>query len=363
YNTPWNLAIDGDRVLLGTTSAEAAPATIAVDLEGKKLFGTSATGGALAVHKGFGYLVKQGNGKLVKFELGKGYLVPFAGGKAEAVILERQPKESDQSWINRSWTLNAAVAVNDTLVISGQSANKLILVDPAGGAVKGEADLPAPWGLAAGPKGTLFAVSGNAVGRYDLAGKKWAPLVSDLDQPRHLACDEAGNIYVSLQGKTQQVWKLSPEGKVLHKYGKAGGRPSLGRFDPAGMLNPYAIGVDKNGRLWVAEADSQPKRYSVWNSDGSLYKDFFGSQIYSTRAWADPTDPRFIYALGVRYKVDYDRGTWAVDATVFRPPHPSLSPTQWGRGKGEGGKIEFKVPGHHHGGVIVKRDGRKFLWV
>jgi hypothetical protein len=349
YNAPWNLAIDDDRVVLGTTSAEAAPATIAVDLEGRKIFGTSATGGALAVHKGFGYLVKQGNGKLSKFELKKGYLVPFVGGKPEATILQRQPKDSDQTWINRSWTLNAAVVVNDTLIISGQSASKLILVDPASGAVKGEADLTSPYGLAAGPKGTLFAVSGNAVGRYDLAGKKWTPIVADLDQPRHLACDEAGNIYVSLQGKTQQVWKLSPDGKVLHKYGKAGGRPSLGKFDPAGMLNPYAIAVDKNGRLWVAEADGQPKRYSVWNSDGSLYRDFFGSQIYSTRAWADPTDPRFIYALGVRYKVDYDKGTWAVDATVF-PPRTE-------------GKIEFKVPGHHHGGVIVKRDNRKFLWV
>ena len=84
YNTPWNLAIEGERVVLGTTSAEAAPATIAVDLEGKKIFGTSATGGALALYKGFGYFVQRGNGKLVKFELTQGYLVPFAGGKAEA---------------------------------------------------------------------------------------------------------------------------------------------------------------------------------------------------------------------------------------------------------------------------------------
>ena len=61
------------------------------------------------------------------------------------------------------------------------------------------------------------------------------------------------------------------------------------------------------------------KRYSVWNDDGSLYRDFFGSQIYSTRAWADPVDPRFVYALGVRYRVNYDKGTWVVDGTFFRP--------------------------------------------
>ena len=35
------------------------------------------------------------------------------------------------------------------------------------------------------------------------------PLVGDLDQPRHLACDQAGNVYVSLQGTTRQVWSWS----------------------------------------------------------------------------------------------------------------------------------------------------------
>jgi hypothetical protein len=349
YNTPWNLAIDGDRVILGTTSAEAAPATIAVDLEGKKIFGTSATGGALAVHKGFGYFVQRGNGKLIKLELGKGYLVPFAGGKAEAVIIQRRPKEADPSWNHRSWTLNAAVVHNGVLVISSFADNKLILVDPSTGVVKGEAPLTAPWGLAAGAKGELYAVSGASIGRYDLAARNWSPIANDLGQPRHLARDETGNLFVSLQGKTQQVWKLSPQGKVLQKYGKADGRPTLGKFDPAGMLNPYAIAVDKNGRLWVAEADDQPKRYSVWNADGTLYKDFFGSQVYSTRAWADPGDPRFVYALGVRYKVDYDKGAWAVDATVFR-------------NRSEG-KVEFKMPGHHHGAVMVNYKGRKFIWV
>jgi hypothetical protein len=360
YGAPQYVAIDGDRVILGTGSGEAAAITICTDLEGKKRYGTSALGGALAVHKGFGYFVQRGNGKLVKFELGRGYLVPFTTGKSESVIIQRQPKETDNAWTNRAWNLNALAVVRETIVVSSTAANQLIFVDRASGAVKGEAGLPAPFGLAADPGGLLYAVSGNSIVRFDLPSRNSTAVVNGLDSPRHLACDSKGNLYVSLQGKTQQVWKLARDGKVMHKYGKAGGRPALGKFDPAGMLNPYAIAVDKNGRLWVAEADDQPKRYSVWNPDGSPHKDFFGSIIYSTRAWVDPADPQSVHALGVRYRVDYEKGAWTVDSTVARPFALPYSLKK--EGKVIEGKLEFKAPSHHHGAVMVNYRGRKFLW-
>jgi hypothetical protein len=43
------------------------------------------------------------------------------------------------------------------------------------------------------------------------------------------------------------------------------------------MLRPFAISVDRNKRMWACENDRDPKRYSVWNPDGLLYKEFFGS--------------------------------------------------------------------------------------
>jgi len=349
YGVPWYVATEGDSVVLGTGSAEAAPATICTDLEGKRRYGTFALGNALVLKDGYGYFAQRGNGKLIKFDLKNGYLTNFKSGKAEAVIIQKEPNESNEAWGGRSWTLYAMAIAKDTLVISCGAANKLYFMDYAAGTLKGEAELKAPVGLATDPAGTLYAVSENSVGRYDIGNKSFTPIVSNLDSPAHLACDAQGNLYVSLRGKTMQVWKLDKDGKVLQKFGKPGGRPWLGKFDPAGMLNPWAIAVDKNGRLWVCEADGQPKRYSVWNPDGTLYKDFFGSMDYSTTAYVDPEEPDYVYAQSVRYRVDYDKGTWQPDATILR--------------ESEDGGVKFGVPGTHPGAVFVNYKGRKFLFV
>jgi len=44
-----------------------------------------------------------------------------------------------------------------------------------------------------------------------------------------------------------------------------GGRPSVGAYDPSGMLHPRDIAIDGKGKLWVAESIEAPKRVSVWN--------------------------------------------------------------------------------------------------
>ena len=338
YWEPTYVAIEGDRVILGTGNAEAAAYTIRTDLEGRKQWGTMASGLVLAVRNGFGYFGR--DGKLTKFSLATGRLEPFADGRpnAEAPV-----------------KVGLAALDNATLV-SADNTNRLHLIDSSTGKLKGEVETPVPLtgGLAVDGKGTLYAVSEKAVGRIDTKTGAFTPLANDLDEPKMLACDAGGNVYVSQQGKTMQVWKLDPAGKVLQKFGKAGGRPALGAFDPAGMLKPYSIAVDKNGRLWVCENDREPKRYSVWNADGSLWKEFFGSWPYSTAGYFDPQDPEYFYALSVRYKIDYDQGTWKTDATILRPR------TEEGVDL-HSGNVSHAVE-VHGGGTIVVRDGRKFLY-
>lgn len=338
YWEPMYVAIEGDRVVLGTGNAEAQKPTIGTDLEGNKLFGTSALGLALALRDGFGYFAGRGN--LTKFSLKDGQLAPFADGRPTA----------------NTPAGKVLIALDGTTLATVVGSGKLSLIDIATGTPKGEVATTAPLtgGLAVDGKGALYAISSNAVGRVDLKTGTFTPLVNDLDEPKMLACDAAGNVYVSLQGKTMQVWKLAPAGKVLQKFGKAGGRPALGAFDPAGMLKPYSIAVDKNNRLWVCESDREPKRYSVWNADGSLWKEFFGSWPYSTAGYFDPQDPEYFYALAVRYKIDYDQGTWKTDATILRPRTE------------EGVNFHSANVLHpvevHRGGTIVSRDGRKFLF-
>jgi len=357
YNHPLYVAADADCVVLGTGNAEAAPATICTDLQGRKKYGTSAMGAALALHGGFGYFIQRKNGMLVKFNLATGTLAPFKSGKPESAVLRRNEGESNESWGSRTWTVHAlAVLDQTTLVLSCESANQLVLIDIETGEPKATRDLPSPRGLASDGRGNLYAVSRNSVGRYDAAAGTFTPIAKDLDEPQHLACDAEGNIYVSLQGKTMQVWKMTPEGRVLLKYGKPGGRPLVGKYDPSGMLMPYAIAVDRNGRLWVTEADNigrsyvecDPKRYSVWNPDGTLWKEFFGSISYSMRSYFNPADPAHIYINSVKYAVDYEKKTWSVDSIIMRPS--------------EDNGVKFGCPGGHAGAILATVRGRTFLW-
>jgi hypothetical protein len=349
YRHPQTMAVDGDCVILGTAIAEASQPTIRADLDGRKQFSTAACGHAVALHGGFGYMLSAGGGKVTKFNLETGMLAAFASGRPETVVPGQRPDETAKEWAARSWQLHGIAISGDQLVVSSLTDDKLFLLDLASGELRGEAALPKPFGLAAGPDGGLYAVSGNSVGRYDLETQQFKAIAPDLDEPRHLAVDAAGNVSVSLHGKTMQVWKISPDGKVVQKYGVAGGRPEIGKFNPAGMLKPWNVAVDKHGRLWVAEADPQPKRYSVWNPDGTLWKEFFGSLDYSTTAYLDPAKPEFIYAQCVRYRVDYDKGTWYPDATILRD-------------REEAG-VPLAAPSTHGGAVIRTVKGRTFLLV
>ena len=333
YWAPTFVATEGDRVVLGTGNAEAQKPAIGTDLEGKKLWPTTATGISLAVRNGFGYFGNNGN--LTKFSLTDGQLVAFADGRPTA-----------DAPVGRG-----LAALDDALLVSANGENKLFLIDGTTGKLKGEVETPVPLtgGLATDARGTVYAVSENTVGRVDPKTGGFTPIAKDLDEPKMLACDSGGHVYVSLQGKTMQVWKLDPAGKVVQKFGTAGGRPSMNAFDPAGMLNPYAIAVDTNNRLWVAEDDRYPKRYSAWNADGTLFKDFYGSMPYSTGGSFDPRDPEKFYAYNVRYVVDYDKGAWRPDGTILRS-------------RMEEG-IEFREADYHAGGTVVTRDGRKFMLV
>lgn len=348
YRFPQTMGIEGDHVILGTASAEAAAATICTDLEGRKRFGTAGVGHAVALHRGHAYLLGAGNAMLTKFALETGRFVPFASGRAEVVLTAKRPDETPQDWNTRCWQLHAVAVAGERIVVSSRHDDRLLLFDLATGEPKGEAPVDKPGGLAIGPKGELYVVSGKRLGRYDLATQRFDPLTDELDAPQHVACDAEGHAYVSLQGKTMQVWKFSPTGKVLQKYGLQGGRPLLGKFAVGGMLKPYGIAVDKHGRLWVAEADERPKRYSVWNPDGTLWKEFFGSIDYSTQAVVDPQNPQRVYMQGVRYLVDYERNTWQVDATLIRG--------------GEDDGVVLGAQGNHSGGSVAIVEGRTFLW-
>ncbi len=307
YAYPVVVKIDGDQVVLGTGDGEAAVKTIGTTLEGQKQWGGGwGSKGFWALKNGTGYFTGWG-GELSRFDAREGKVKPFADGRGQV-----------STGINTG--AGGMTVVDGKLAVVSMADGALYLVDTETGAVKEKLPVEAPgWGAATGPKGELYMVSGDRIGRYDLQAKKFQPLTDKLPDHRMLTCDAEGNIYACIWEPAMQVWKFSPAGKLLQKIGKPGGRPAEGKFDPSGMYKPYDVAVDKNGRIWVAEFDDQPKRYSVWNADGTLWKEFFGSLAYSSGAYVNPAKPEYVYVNpNMRYKVDYEKGTWEMDRVMSR---------------------------------------------
>jgi hypothetical protein len=304
--------VDGDQVVLGTGDGEAATKTIGTTLEGQKQWGAGwGAKGFWALDKGIGYFTDWA-GSLSGFDAGEGKVKAFADGRGQIqMTFDGKPVTTGASGMT---------VVDGKLAVVSMGDGALYLVDPETAAVKEKLPLEGVgWGAATGPKGELYVVAGDRIGRYDLQAKKFQPLTDPLPDHRMLDCDAEGNIYACVWESDMQVWKFSPDGKLLKKIGKQGGRPAEGKFDPSGMYKPYDVAVDKNGRIWVAEFDDQPKRYSVWNPDGTLWKEFFGSLAYSPGAYVDPTRPEEFYVMpNMRYKLDYDKGTWELDRVMSR---------------------------------------------
>ena len=186
----------------------------------------------------------------------------------------------------------------------------------------GTAPLPNPRGVAFDKKGNLFVLSGKALVRFTL-GVPPLPLsapetvVSNLQEPMGLTIDGKGEIYISDRGASHQVKVFSPDGKLVKIYGKPGA-PKAGPYDPNHMNNPKGMAVDSNDRLWVTEEDYQPKRVSVWNPDGTLWKAIYGPPQYGGGGALDSSDAtRFSYD-GMEFHLDWDKGEATLDRVYYR---------------------------------------------
>ena len=219
--------------------------------------------------------------------------------------------------------LLTGLAVHDgLLVFSQEPLNQIVLVDAKAGKVIATAPLPSPAGVAFDAQGRLLAISGKDLLRFTVdaaAGKLGTPetLVSGLEEPKDLTLDAQGNIYVSDRGNSHQVKAFTADGKPLRTYGHPGA-VKAGIYDPEHMNNPRGVAVDSNGRLWVAEEDFHPKRVSIWNTDGTLWKAFYGPQQYGGGGMLDARDPvRFNYD-GMEFKLDWKKGEANLARVYYR---------------------------------------------
>jgi hypothetical protein len=211
---------------------------------------------------------------------------------------------------------------NGLIVLTQTELDKVIFIDAKLDHVLGTTTLSSPRGVAFDRSGRLLMLSGTSLLRFANPGNSALlanpmTLISGFEDPQGIALDSSGKIYVSDQGNNNQVKIYSENGKPVGHVGQAG--PSqIGPYNPNHMNHPKGVAVDSNGRLWVAENEFRPKRVSVWNSDGTLWRAYYGPPNYGGGGFFDSQDvTRFLYD-GMEFQVDWQKRDYQLKRVYLR---------------------------------------------
>lgn len=203
-------------------------------------------------------------------------------------------------------------------------SQRISIINAADGAWERHIAVPSPAWPTFNPQGNLVLIADKQIVRLSLTDGTRTPVLMDkLDDPRGLAFDAAGNLYVA-DGKANQVRVFTPEGKPLRTIGDPGGR-TVGPYDPRRMQNPRGIAIDATGQLWVAEAGYQPKRTSLWSLSGELLNQFIGPALYGGGGYIDPHNKSRFYYEGMEFAFNWKTGDWKVKQILTLGPrmdHP-----------------------------------------
>ncbi len=216
--------------------------------------------------------------------------------------------------------IGGLAAHDGILAVSLTGLDRILLVDVRSGKVISENNVPSPRGVAFDREGRLLALSGSNLLHFAVkAGKLAAPVtaVEKLRDPQGVVLSADNKIYVSEHGDSHQIKVFSSEGVFLSTIGKRGS-PRAGTYDPLHLNHPRGLTFDAKGRLWVAEEDSQPKRISVWNADGSLAQTFYGPAEYAGGGIVDPVDSNKLYYHGMEFKLDRVKRAFELTRVFYR---------------------------------------------
>jgi sugar lactone lactonase YvrE len=282
-------AVAGTNVMyLGWSGGEASTQLIAVNLDGKKLWG------ARRGYSSTEYLCLDGtdlysgpnNDTIYRLDAKTGAFKAFPStGLVDLTI----PLLPGQEKIIRP---SGMAALNGKLFLSFAGQGQIARLDVQTGKYDQFYPVETPGRLAWTPEKRLLVISGTTIRILNPATGVLSTLVADgLMQPKGLAAGADGAIYVADWG-LQQVKVFTADGKIMRTLGRPGGRAAVGPWQKDGFYRPQGMAVDAQGRLWVGEYDETPKRWSVWTADGTLVKELFGPSHYGSDGGAlNPDDP------------------------------------------------------------------------
>jgi len=213
---------------------------------------------------------------------------------------------------------------------ASEPVDVVTLHDGENGAALAESPLRRPLSLSV-RDGVLYALHGEGEGFAVSAARlgagafssPWKRIFSVPSQihPFDMKVDSHGRFYISDEA-ANHVYLLDDKGKVQAAFGRLD-QQEPGSYDRLTLMAPgkLATWVDSEGndRLLVVE-NAGPNRVSEWSADGKLIREFMSLQTKANEGYAvDPEHPEQIYLPGqrgwlTRFRVDYAKGSWTVDA-------------------------------------------------
>lgn len=189
--------------------------------------------------------------------------------------------------------------------------DRIAVLDAKTGALRATLRVRLPRRLRMGTDGTVFTLSErSAVLALDPANGKVRTVVQGLRNAVGLDVAPTGELFVAVRNPDNQVLVFAPDGKLLRRIGKAGGRAPTGPWDPSGMREVLAVAVDASNRVWIAEAHNCPKRFATYDAaTGAFLREFLGPAHYGASGGAIfPRDPLVMVGEGCEWRIDPTTG-------------------------------------------------------
>jgi hypothetical protein len=385
---PSAVAADAQRVYLGWSLAEQGRAILGCDLEGRVQWGHRRKEGAsgckaLAVDDGILYVLgglagtDAEGGSVYRLNAKDGKPVPWPNGQLDLKIASFWPADAK----TRPDKADAMAVRHDRIYLTFTSSEFLTVLDAKTGAylqtivgappgqidvAPTKTDLPDAPGKLVDADFAVISLGGGVLGKVLMAHDPLWVVTSELSpverDVRVNALTVIGDgakfhrhtAFVGLDAPFHQVQArplLDMEGYTW-AAGKPGGRPLLGPWQPDALRAIRGVALDAAGKLWVAEGDGFPKRFSVWDTSGQqgkLVREFFGPpQTRASDGAINPLDPEVMVAQGCEWRIDRKTGLAACLGVITREE------VAWARfGVGENGRSYLAASSDSSGGCPV----------
>ncbi len=330
---------DSKRVFLGWTGSEAGRAVVCVNYDGKVQWRhkRGGFGGAslLAVNGAVLFVYDAGQENAIyRLDSMKGEYVNFEGRDTAVLPLDPilEPYAPEVDGERAKVELSGMTAIGGKLFLSvgpskarwhseQPSADVVIALDAATGDKVGELRVKNPLDIKAGADGRLYLLADGVVSVVDPATLSMAKVVDGLgEEARSVAADADGNVYVGCGAPSKQIKVFGADGKQTRSIGREGGRALVGKWQKDGFHALAGMRIDGKGRLWVAECDDKPRRFTMWDAaSGELLREFFGPTHYGAGGGAIcPSDPYTMVGLNCEWKIDPETGRDECVAVISR---------------------------------------------